>query len=100
MPELLYDTDGPVATITLNRPGRLTAVPPDLVDLLDAALADAQADAAIRVIRLRGAGRAFCAGYDLTWAAALMRDIDVESPWDPMADYGNLSRFVRTYMAL
>jgi enoyl-CoA hydratase len=52
------------------------------------------------VIRLRGAGRAFCAGYDLTWAAALMRDIDAGEPWDPMEDYGNLSRFVNSYMAL
>jgi enoyl-CoA hydratase len=97
---LLYDTDGPVATITLNRPERLNAVTPELVDLLDRAVADAQADDAVRVIRIRGAGRAFCAGYDLTWAAALMRDQDAEAPWDPMADYANLSRFVRSYMSL
>ena len=70
MPELLYETEGPVATITLNRPERLNAVTPELVDLLDEALAGAQADSAVRVIRLRGAGRAFCAGYDLNWAAA------------------------------
>jgi enoyl-CoA hydratase len=101
MPEaLLYDTDGPVATITLNRPERLNAVTPELVELLDQAIAGAQADQAIRVIRLRGAGRAFCAGYDLTWAAALMRDQDAEAPWDPMADYADLSRFVRSYMSL
>ncbi|HEV2780871.1 MAG TPA: crotonase/enoyl-CoA hydratase family protein [Actinophytocola sp.] len=100
MPELLYETDGPVGTITLNRPERLNAVTPELVDLLDAALAEALADKTVRVIRLRGAGRAFCAGYDLTWAAALMRDIDAASPWDPMEDYENLSRFVRSYMSL
>jgi enoyl-CoA hydratase len=98
--ELLYDTDGAVATITLNRPERLNAVTPELIERLDAALARAQADQSIRVIRLRGAGRAFCAGYDLTWAAALMRDIDQGEPWDPMEDYANLSRFVRSYMSL
>jgi enoyl-CoA hydratase len=100
MSELLYETDGPIGTITLNRPERLNAVTPELVDLLDAALAEAWADTAVRVIRLRGAGRAFCAGYDLTWAAALMRDIDAGEPWDPMEDYENLSRFVRRYMSL
>ena len=100
MPELLYDTDGPVATITLNRPERLNAVTPELVDLLDGALAQAGTDREVRVIRLRGAGRAFCAGYDLVWSAALMRDIDGASPWDPVEDYQNLSRFVRSYMSL
>jgi enoyl-CoA hydratase len=101
MPEVLYETDGPVGTITLNRPERLNAVTPGLIDLLDAALAEAKADNDIRVIRLRGAGRAFCAGYDVTWAAALMRDIDAAAaPWDPMEDYENLSRFVRSYMSL
>jgi enoyl-CoA hydratase len=95
---LLYATDGPVATITLNRPERLNAVTPELVDRLDVAVADAVRDTEIRVIRVRGAGRAFCAGYDLTWAAALMRDMP--SPWDPMQDYETLSRFVRSYMSL
>jgi enoyl-CoA hydratase len=94
---LIVDTDGPVATFTLNRPERLNAITPAMIDALDAALSAALADDAVRVIRLRGAGRAFCAGYDLEWAAELMRDDD---PWDPAADYRTMSRYVNSYMAL
>lgn len=54
--------DGPVATIWLNRPERLNAVSPALVDGLLAAL-DSVADA--RAVVLAGRGRAFCAGHDL-----------------------------------
>jgi len=98
--ELVAETDGPVATFTLNRPERLNAVTPAMIDALDAALAAALADDAVRVIRLRGAGRAFCAGYDLEWAAAAMRDGDLAGPWDPAADYRLLNRYVSSYMAL
>jgi enoyl-CoA hydratase len=94
---LLVDTNGAVTTFTLNRPERLNAITPELIDALDAALAEALADDAVRVIRLRGAGRAFCAGYDLEWASALMRDDD---PWDPAADFRVMSRYVNSYMAL
>jgi enoyl-CoA hydratase len=97
MTELIVDRDGAVATFTLNRPERLNAITPRMIDALDAALAAALADDAVRVIRLRGAGRAFCAGYDLEWAAPLMHEDD---PWDPAADYRTMSRFVNSYMAL
>lgn len=96
--ELLVETDGAVATFTLNRPERLNAITPALIEALDAALAAALADDAVRVIRLRGAGRAFCSGYDLEWAAALMRD--EPEPWDPAQDFRVMSRYVNSYMAL
>jgi enoyl-CoA hydratase len=95
--ELLVETAGAVATFTLNRPERLNAITPGMVDELDAALATALADEAVRVIRIKGAGRAFCAGYDLEWASALMRDDD---PWDPAADYRVMTRYVNSFMAL
>ena len=98
--ELLATTDGAVATFTLNRPERLNAVTPRMIDELDAALAEAIADDAVRVIRLRGAGRAFCAGYDLEWAAEEMHEGDLAGPWDPAADYRMMSRYVNSYMAL
>jgi enoyl-CoA hydratase len=100
MADLIAETDGPVATFTLNRPERLNAVTPAMIDALDAALAAALADDDVRVIRLRGAGRAFCAGYDLEWAAATMHEGDLAGPWDPAADYRLLSRYVNSYMAL
>ena len=54
-----------VRTLTLNRPERLNAINPPLLRALLAALECAERDAATRVIVLRGAGRAFCAGDDL-----------------------------------
>jgi enoyl-CoA hydratase len=98
MTELIVDTDGGIATFTLNRPERLNAITPAMIEALDAALAGALADDAVRVIRLRGAGRAFCAGYDLEWAAPLMHE--ATEPWDPAADYRTMSRYVDSYMAL
>ena len=98
--ELLAETDGAVATFTLNRPERLNAVTPRMIDELDAALAAALADDAVRVIRLRGAGRAFCAGYDLEWASAADARGATAGPWDPAADFRVMSRYVNSYMAL
>lgn len=57
--------DGGVCVITLNRPARLNAINPALLDGLNAALERANADECIGAIVLTGAGRAFCAGDDL-----------------------------------
>jgi enoyl-CoA hydratase/carnithine racemase len=65
MSDLLYDKDGAIATITLNRPDRLNAITPAMLDALSAALVDADGDRAVRVIVLTGAGRGFCSGLDL-----------------------------------
>ena len=95
-----YDLDGAVATLTLDRPERLNAIVPGLAADFEAALDRAEADDSVRVVRLRGAGRAFCAGYDIEWGARVMEEADGGRPWDPMADYRMMSRFVRTYMRL
>jgi enoyl-CoA hydratase len=63
---LTVETDGPVATITLNRPDKLNALSSGLMADYDAALAALAPGDKVRVIRLRGAGRAFCSGYDLS----------------------------------
>jgi enoyl-CoA hydratase len=63
---VLVETDGPVATITLNRPEKLNALSDALrQDLHDALVALNPGDR-VRVIRIKGAGRAFCPGYDLS----------------------------------
>src|SRR3954464_4484810 len=97
---VLRETDGAVSTLILNRPDRLNTITTELAADLRAALAEAQADDAVRVIRLRGAGRAFCAGYDIDWGAESMQEAEGEQPWDPMGDLAMMSRFVDTYMAL
>jgi enoyl-CoA hydratase len=58
--------DGAVATITLNRPDVINALSPQMRDELENALADLRPGDRVRVIRIRGAGRGFCSGYDLS----------------------------------
>jgi enoyl-CoA hydratase/carnithine racemase len=98
---VLTDRDGPVTTLTLNRPERLNAITPELARQVREALVEANADDAVRVIRLRGAGRTFCAGYDIGWGSEWMVQAEGDRPWDPMADLRNMNGFVQeTYMAL
>ncbi|MCU0298842.1 MAG: enoyl-CoA hydratase/isomerase family protein [Candidatus Nanopelagicales bacterium] len=59
-----YTTVGPIAVVHLNRPNRLNAVVPELVDGLVAAFERAGTEQA-RAVVLAGRGRAFCAGHDL-----------------------------------
>jgi len=61
---LLYAMDGPIATITLNRPEQLNTIVPPMPDEFESAMHRATRDPAVKVVILRGAGRAFCAGYD------------------------------------
>jgi enoyl-CoA hydratase len=97
---VLYEAAEAVATLTLNRPERRNAITPELVEDFDAALARALDDPEVRVVRLRGAGRAFCAGYDIGWGSESMQEAEAGEPWDPAADYRTMRRFVDAYMAL
>jgi enoyl-CoA hydratase len=62
---VLLEYDGPLAQITLNRPAVLNAMNMDWVEGLDAAVSAVAAASDVRVVLVRGAGRAFCAGLDL-----------------------------------
>lgn len=62
---LLIERKGPVAHLTLNRPGSLNALNRELTDALTCAFEGFYRDYETRVIVLKGAGRAFCAGLDL-----------------------------------
>ncbi|HEV8563592.1 MAG TPA: enoyl-CoA hydratase-related protein [Actinomycetota bacterium] len=63
---VLIEDLGSIRRLTMNRPKALNALNGELIEDLSAALADAAVDDSVRVVILRGAGRAFCAGYDLT----------------------------------
>jgi enoyl-CoA hydratase/carnithine racemase len=63
--EILFDKDGHVATITLNRPAKLNAYSEVMVHEILAALADARDDDSVRAVILTGAGRGFCSGGDI-----------------------------------
>ena len=85
---ILYDVEDPVATITLNRPEQLNTIVPPMPDELEAAVHEAVRDEAVKVIVLRGAGRAFCAGFDFGegfhhWDEGLTTD----GEWDPGKDF-------------
>jgi enoyl-CoA hydratase len=85
---LLYGEADGVATITLNRPDSLNTIVPPMPDEVEAAVERAVRDEAVKVIVVRGAGRAFCAGYDFGdgfhhWDEALATD----GEWDPGKDF-------------
>jgi enoyl-CoA hydratase len=62
---VIYDKQGPLAWLTLNRPRKLNAIDSQMIRDLNSALDMAEADDEIRVILLKGAGKAFSAGADL-----------------------------------
>ena len=66
MPSILISLEAGVQTITLNRPDKLNAFLPEMHQELRRALERARDDEAIRAVLLTGAGRAFCAGQDLS----------------------------------
>ena len=66
MSSLLITREGGVASVTLNRPEKRNAIDDATRDALADAFASFDADSAIRVVILTGAGSAFCAGVDLT----------------------------------
>ena len=85
---LLYDVRGPVATISLNRPEQLNTIVPPMPVEVEAAVTAAVRDPGVKVIVLRGIGRAFCAGYDFgdgfrQWADS----IETDGAWDPGKDF-------------
>jgi enoyl-CoA hydratase len=97
-----YDTDGRIARITLNRPERLNAITPEMPHEIHDAVDRANADDAIHVIVLQGAGRAFCAGYDLKdFAERPGTNICIQDmPWDPMLDYREMKRYTDDMFSL
>ena len=85
---ILYDVDGPAATITLNRPERLNTIVPPMPQEFEDAIGRATRDTAVKVIVLRGLGRSFCAGYDFAdgfhhWDELITTD----GAWDPGKDF-------------
>jgi enoyl-CoA hydratase len=64
-PLVLVEDVGPVRRLTMNRPEALNALNGPLIDAISEAVRAAGADDAVNVVILRGAGRAFCSGYDL-----------------------------------
>ena len=78
---VLYERSGRVATVTLNRPEKRNAITAELQGDLLAALDEAAADTGVHVAVLVGAGRSFCAGYDITGGADFTTDGPSDRAW-------------------
>lgn len=65
-PKLLIEATDGLSTLTLNRPDKLNAIDNELAQAILSALDSAESDDSVRAVRLRGAGRAFCAGRDVS----------------------------------
>jgi enoyl-CoA hydratase len=102
---LTYETDGRIATITLNRPERLNAIARGMPQEIREAVEKANDDNDVHCIILTGAGRSFCAGYDLVdfaenrSGAAGGQDAQ-HGPWDPMVDFAMMHRNTQDFMSL
>ena len=100
---LQYAVDGRIARVTLNRPDRLNAIDDRMPGEIRRAVEAANDDDRVHVIVLSGAGRAFCAGYDLKVFAerkgrrnAVIQDM----PWDPMRDYQVMKRWTEDFFSI
>lgn len=93
--ELLYEVRDRVATITFNRPDRMNAWTATMEDELRQAIAAAVADNGVRAIVLTGAGRAFCAGAELSRMANTtgMASAPTREPHAPMSDHDLEQRY-------
>jgi enoyl-CoA hydratase len=93
---ILYRKQETIVTITLNRPERLNTIVPPMPDEIERAVGEANRDPQVRVIVLRGAGRAFCAGFDFSDDFKHYRDLLYsDGRWDPGKDMvGTTSPFV------
>ncbi|HWP33623.1 MAG TPA: crotonase/enoyl-CoA hydratase family protein [Solirubrobacterales bacterium] len=121
METLVYETDGRVARITLDRPERGNGITPRMPAEIAACVERANLDPAVHAIALAGNGSGFCGGYDLVASAeGDISELDgVEAPagspldpatiaanhapgssWDPVTDFQFMWRNVRGFMSL
>jgi enoyl-CoA hydratase len=92
-----------IARLTLNRPGRLNAIGHDMPRELREAVRWAEADDDVHVIVLDGAGRSFCAGYDLVDFGSGRSEHPCQQeayPFDAMTDYAAMKGYTEDFMSL
>lgn len=75
---LQFEIQNHLGILTLNRPDRLNALVPEMIEGFQNALAQAQ-DPKVKALVIRGAGRGFCAGGDIAWMAQCIKDNNVSA---------------------
>ena len=101
-PVVVFNKDGRIGRIELNRPEVMNAINDELPGMLAACVEQANQDDEVHVIVLSGRGEAFCAGYDLTYYAEAngSNNVTQEMPWDPMRDYRFMKKNTELFMSL
>lgn len=94
MSEILTKTEDLILTITLNRPEKRNALNDALINDLKAALTEADSDESLRVIIIRGAGKDFCSGADLS-ALQKISESDVLENYDDADNLRELFSIIR-----
>lgn len=102
MTSVVYEKDGRIGRITLNRPDVMNAIDGNMAGDLAAAVAKADADRDVHVMVLSGNGEAFCSGYDLHYYAESdePHPYTQEMPWDPMKDFQLMWANTQGFMSL
>ncbi|MDY6879052.1 MAG: enoyl-CoA hydratase [Thermodesulfobacteriota bacterium] len=90
--EILLERDKGVATITLNRPERFNAFTTDMYQILPEVIQKLQADDDVRAIIFTGAGKAFCAGSDVSARlAARLKEGGDQNRFETIKQVGSLA---------
>ena len=99
---VLYESDGRLARITLNRPEVLNAIDDALPAALEPAVKRANSDQKVRAIILLGTGRSFCTGYDLDYyAQSSGTNPGIQKmPWDSMKDFSLMQNTTSQIMSV
>lgn len=94
MDEILTETDGSIAIITLTRPEKRNALNDGLIAALKVALREADADESVKCIVIRGAGKDFCSGADLA-ALQKIANASYEENLEDARSLGELYKLIR-----
>ncbi len=94
MPEILTAIENSILTITLNRPEKRNALNDALLDDLKNALREADKDENLRAILIKGEGKDFCSGADLS-ALQKISESDVLENWDDADNLRELFSLIR-----
>ncbi len=100
--QVLYEVSDKIATITLNRPEKLNAMSQSLLDDLERAFDRAKDDSSAKVVLLKGAGRSFCAGYDLApddWILT-QYGADFDGPVNAVQDREDVTKILEYWLRL
>jgi enoyl-CoA hydratase len=116
MNTIVYEVEGRIARVTLDRPERGNGITLEMPRELADCVERANLDPAVHVIALAGNGKGFCGGYDLVESAervaaggeagspldpaTIARNHDPSGTWDPVVDWQMMSRNLRGFMSL